>query len=79
MIEKNSIHKNHWWGGYLFFHWVLTGVSDRIYSYMLAGSYIKKNLDPLLPSHFLKVNIRLHLITDDFKISSFHKEIIQAE
>jgi hypothetical protein len=58
MIEKNSIHKNHWlftmWGGYLFFHWVLTGVSDSVHSYVLAGSYNFKNLDPLLPHIFWK-------------------------
>ncbi len=67
------------WGGYLFFHWVLTGVSDRVYSYVLAGSYNFKNLDPPPTPHFLKVNIRLHLITDDFKISSLHNEILHAK
>jgi hypothetical protein len=61
MIEKNSIHKNHWLfteggGGYLFFHWVLTGVSDRVqHSYMLTGSYFFKNLDALLPDIFWKL------------------------
>lgn len=47
-------------------------VSDWIYAYLLIGSYLFKNLDPLLTQHLKKVNSHLRLIINGLKILNIH-------
>jgi hypothetical protein len=47
-------------------------VSDWICAILLIGSYLFKNLNPLLTQHLKKVNTHLCLIINDLKILNIH-------